>query len=86
MAFDETERARLLALRGVGPTVVARLEQLGFGSFCALAGADVETILAGGAALSGSSCWKASPQARAAIAAAVALAERETRGECDDEA
>ena len=79
MPFSEAERQRLLALRGVGATVIARLEQLGFHDLSALAGADVEVILDGGAALTGSSCWKASPQARKAIAAVVALADDHAR-------
>jgi len=72
--FSRAERERLLALRGVGPTVVARLEQMGFDSLAALDGISAAEILAAGAALSGSSCWKASPQARAAIAAVLDLA------------
>jgi len=74
MGFNRDERERLLALRGVGPTVVARLEQMGFDSLAALAGVSAAEILEAGAALSGSSCWKASPQARAAIAAVLDLA------------
>ncbi|MEQ8661327.1 MAG: hypothetical protein RLW62_10955 [Gammaproteobacteria bacterium] len=74
MAFSEHERQQLLALRGVGATVVARLEQMGLDSYAALAGADPTAVLAAGAAMTGSSCWKASPQARAAVTAAIALA------------
>ncbi len=74
MGFNRDERDSLLALRGVGPAVVARLEQMGFNSLAALDGARAAEILEAGAALSGSSCWKASPQARAAIAAVLDLA------------
>lgn len=76
MAFDARERAALLALKGVGPTVLRRLEQIGFGSLRELAGADAGDIVAAAAGLVGSSCWKHSPQARAAIEAAIALAQR----------
>ncbi len=74
MGFDRDERSSLLALRGVGPTVVARLEQMGFDSLAALDGIAAAQILEAGAALTGSSCWKSSPQARAAIAAVLDLA------------
>lgn len=74
MTFSESERQALLALKGVGPTVLARLEQLGYASLAQLRQADTEEILLRAARLTGSSCWKNSPQARAAITAAVTLA------------
>ena len=67
LSFNEAERKSLLALKGVGPTVLKRLESMGLGSFEQLRTASVEEILHKGAALTGSSCWKNSPQARAAI-------------------
>lgn len=76
MPFPAAERAALLALKGVGPTVVARFEQMGYDSLAALATADAEELLARGAQLTGSSCWRNSPQARAAIAAALDLARQ----------
>ncbi|MCL6690607.1 helix-hairpin-helix domain-containing protein [Pseudomonas sp. R3.Fl] len=69
MPFEERERAALLALKGVGPTILQRLEQMGLDSFGKLRESDAQSILSAGAALTGSSCWKNSPQARAAIAA-----------------
>jgi hypothetical protein len=77
MGFPADERARLLALKGVGPTVVARLEQLGYRSLAGLRGADPADITRRAADLVGSTCWRNSPQARAAVAAAVALADRD---------
>lgn len=74
MAFSEEERSALLALKGVGHTVLARLQQMGLDSMPALAGVAVEDVLAAGAALSGSVCWRNSPQARAALTAVVELA------------
>ncbi len=74
MPFPIEERQALLACKGVGPTVVARLEQLGYLSLAQLAKANVLDVLDGGARLTGSSCWKNSPQARAAIGAVLALA------------
>nr|WP_298644221.1 recombinase RecA [uncultured Cardiobacterium sp.] len=43
----------------------------------ALAEADVDDILAHGAYLTGSTCWRNSPQARAAITTAIAWAQRQ---------
>lgn len=74
MPFPADERAALLAVKGVGPTVVARLEQMGFSSLGQLAGADATEIVSTAAALVGSTCWKNSPQARAAIQSAILLA------------
>lgn len=75
MTFSQDERAALLSVKGVGPTVVQRLEQLGFGSLAELAAADAGEFVSSAAALVGSSCWKNSPQARAAIQSAIALAK-----------
>lgn len=75
MPFPETERLALLELKGVGPTVVARLEQLGFESLAQLASADALEIVSAASAVVGSTCWKNSPQARSAIQAVIALAK-----------
>ncbi|SDQ82119.1 hypothetical protein SAMN05216487_4083 [Pseudomonas sp. UC 17F4] len=75
MPFLPNERAALLALKGVGPTVITRLEQMGIESLAELGNADVSDILAQASAALGSTCWKNSPQARAAITAAVELAK-----------
>lgn len=76
MPFPLQERRALLAVKGVGPAVVTRLEQMGIESLAHLAKANALDILAQGAKLTGSSCWKNSPQARAAIAAAIGEAQR----------
>ncbi|PXX54165.1 hypothetical protein SAMN05660489_05788 [Pseudomonas sp. LAMO17WK12:I10] len=75
MPFPLEERQALLKLKGVGETVVARLEQLGIDSLAQLARADALEIVTQASVLVGSSCWKNSPQARAAIQAAIALAK-----------
>ena len=75
MPFSPDERQALLAVKGVGPTVVGRLEQLGFASLAQLSEANALDIVTQASALVGSSCWKNSPQARAAIQAAIALAK-----------
>ncbi len=77
MPFSNEERARLLRLKGVGPKVIERLEQLGIDSFAVLARQDAAGVCATAAAMVGSSCWKNSPQARKAIEAAIALAMAE---------
>ncbi|NLA55907.1 MAG: helix-hairpin-helix domain-containing protein [Corynebacterium humireducens] len=74
MPFHPAEREILLAVRYVGPTVVSRLEQLGYTSLGALAAADPTDILDGGAAATGSTCWRNSPQARKAVEGAVSAA------------
>ena len=74
MEFSADERARLLAVKGVGPVVVGRLEQAGFESFKALATADMDSTVEQIAAMLGTTYWKNSPQARAAIADAIAAA------------
>lgn len=81
MAFSPTERTALLALKGVGPTVISRLEQMGIDSLAELGRSDVTDILAQASAALGSTCWKNSPQARAAITAAVNLARGLADGE-----
>ncbi|AZC33425.1 helix-hairpin-helix domain-containing protein [Pseudomonas chlororaphis] len=75
MPFPLEERQALLKVKGVGETLVARLEQLGIDSLAQLARADALDIVTQASALVGSSCWKNSPQARAAIQAAIALAK-----------
>ncbi|GAB2661611.1 helix-hairpin-helix domain-containing protein [Prescottella soli] len=77
MAFDDDERAALLALKGVGPTVVRRLEDMGHDSFDALRSVRAEDILDAGASMTGSTCWRNSPQARAAVAAVLERAQQD---------
>ncbi len=76
MPFPPSERRALLAVKGIGPTVIARLEQMGIESLAHLARANAAGILARGAQLAGSSCWMNSPQARAAIHGAIAAAQQ----------
>ncbi|MDZ3992233.1 helix-hairpin-helix domain-containing protein [Pseudomonas sp. Teo4] len=75
MPFTPNERAALLELKGVGPTVIARFEQMGIESLSELGKSNVADILSRASAATGSTCWKNSPQARAAITAAVDLAK-----------
>ena len=72
--FSAAERQQLLAVKGVGPTVVARLEEIGIVSLAALAGQSAEDICGRVSLLTGSTCWRNSPQSRAAIEGAIATA------------
>ncbi len=74
MPFAITDRELLLAVKGVGPTVIARLEQMGYSNLKELAAADARQIVEAAAELVGSTCWKNSPQAKAAIQAAITAA------------
>ncbi|KAB8192115.1 helix-hairpin-helix domain-containing protein [Lysobacter maris] len=74
MPFPDDERDAMLALHGVGATVVGRLEQIGYHSLTGLRDADPDAVCAQIAAHMGATCWRNSPQARASIAAIVRLA------------
>ncbi|WP_243047359.1 helix-hairpin-helix domain-containing protein [Dyella sp. RRB7] len=71
-----TSSERLLALKGAGPTVVARLEQIGIHSLAQLADTEPDDLLLQISAMLGASCWRNSPQARAAVTAMVHMAGR----------
>ena len=76
MGFPATEREEMQALKGVGATVVARLEQIGFSSLSQLAGENPAVVTKQISQMMGSTCWHNSPQARNAIQAIIALAQR----------
>lgn len=78
--FSGEERALLLGVKGVGPTVIGRLEQLGYHTLEQLAAADTSHIVQLVASMLGSTCWQNSPQARAAIDGAIALARSQVGG------
>lgn len=78
--FSSEERALLLGVKGVGPTVIGRLEQLGYHNLAQLAEADTGHIVQLVASMLGSTCWQNSPQARAAIDGAIALARSQVGG------
>lgn len=73
--FSRAERGILLAVKGVGPKVIARLEELGIVTLRQLATQDAESVCSAASILFGSTCWKNSPQARSAIAPAIAAAQ-----------
>jgi predicted RecB family nuclease len=76
MAFNTTEKAALLMVKGIGEKVILRLEQMGIDSLAKLAQANPQDITEQAASLVGSSCWKNSPQAKAAISMAVDFAQK----------
>ncbi|WP_323905043.1 helix-hairpin-helix domain-containing protein [Aeromonas hydrophila] len=78
--FSGEERRLLLGVKGVGPTVIGRLEQLGYHNLAQLAEADTGHIVQLVASMLGSTCWQNSPQARAAIDGAIALARSQVDG------
>ena len=76
MPFTDEETQSLLAVKGIGKTVLQRLQQMGLDDVATLAAADLEDILEQGAKLTSSTCWKNSPQAKAAVSAAIEWAKQ----------
>jgi len=87
MPFTDEEVQSLLAVEGIGRTILQRLQQMGLDDIAKLAAAglddiaklaaaDLDDILERGAQLTGSTCWRNSPQAKAAIAAAIEWAKQ----------
>jgi len=75
MAFSDSERQVLLSVKGVGPTVVKRFEEIGIDTLSDLAKYDVNDIAERVASMLRTTCWKNSTQAKAAIEAAIARAQ-----------
>ena len=76
MPFTDEEVQSLLAVEGIGKTILQRLQQMGLDDVVKLAAADLDDVLEQGARLTGSTCWKNSPQAKAAIVAAIEWAKQ----------
>ncbi|MFZ6049077.1 helix-hairpin-helix domain-containing protein [Pseudomonas sp. CR3202] len=72
--FPAEIRTQLVKLKGVGPTVVARLEQIGFNALEQLAGCEAADLTKQISQMMGSTCWHNSPQARGAIQAIIDFA------------
>ena len=73
--FAATERSALLKVRGVGPTVIQRIEEAGIFSLETLREYDATEITTMVSSSLGSTCWKNSPQAKKAIEAAIQMAD-----------
>lgn len=81
MQFSEQERQAMLALKGVGATVITRLEQVGYSALRDLRDQDAAKVTQEIAAMMGSTCWHNSPQARASIQAVIDLAKSAVKGD-----
>jgi hypothetical protein len=77
MQFNTVERQTMLRLKGVGATVIHRLEQIGFYSLAELRDQDAASLTKQISEMMGSTCWHNSPQARSSIQAVIDLANRE---------
>lgn len=71
MALSDQERQALLALKGVGPTVIQRFEEVGVETFADLAEYEAAELAERVASMLRTSCWKNSPQALGAVKAAI---------------
>jgi len=78
MNFNDEEKTLLLQVKGVGPTVVKRFEEIGIHSFSELKRYNAEEIANRVADMLHTTCWKNSPQAKSAINGAIALAKQKT--------
>ncbi|WP_353979661.1 helix-hairpin-helix domain-containing protein [Salinicola endophyticus] len=76
MAFSELERVALLEVKGVGPKIVKRFEEIGIGSFSELASYEPKEIAERVASMLGTTCWKNSPQALSAVKSAIERARQ----------
>lgn len=76
MQFNEADRQAMLQLKGVGETVISRIEQLGFYSLTQLQNQEAEIITKQISQMIRSTCWHNSPQARASIQAVIDLANQ----------
>ena len=71
MPFSEEEKRSLLSQKGIGATILKRLEEMGLDDAKILATTNPDFILQRGAEITDSTCWRNSPQARKAIETAV---------------
>jgi nucleotidyltransferase/DNA polymerase involved in DNA repair len=74
MPFSAVEKQKMLKLKGVGATVISRLEQMGYSSLAELRDQDAAKITKQISERMGSTCWHNSPQARTAIQSIIDLA------------
>ena len=79
MPFSEEEKRSLLSQKGIGATILKRLEEMGLDDVKILAATSPDFILQRGAEITGSTCWRNSPQARKAIETAVNWAKERSQ-------
>ena len=78
MHFIAEEKKALLAVKGVGPVVLKRFEEIGICSLEELSKYEAENIAEIVANMLGNTCWKNSPQSLKAINSAIELARKKT--------
>jgi hypothetical protein len=76
MPFSETDKVEMLALKGVGATVISRLEQIGFTKLSQLKKVQASDVTKQIADMMGSTCWHNSPMAKNSIQAIIDLANK----------
>ncbi|PIE46757.1 MAG: recombinase RecA [Gammaproteobacteria bacterium] len=79
MPFSKEQELSLLAQKWVGKTIISRLYEMGLDDVQKLADSKLVEVLERGSKLSGSTCWKNSPQAKQAIQNAIAWARLELK-------
>ena len=79
MPFSEEEKRSLLSQKGIGATILKRLEEMGLDDVKILTATNPDFILQRGAEITGSTCWRNSPQARKAIETAVNWAKERSQ-------
>ncbi len=75
MSFNHEEKEALVSLKGIGPTVIKRFEEIGIHSLQELKQYNAEDITEMVASMLNTTCWKNSPRAKSAISAAINLAK-----------
>ena len=78
MHFIAEEERTLLGVKGVGPVVLKRFEEIGIYSLEELSKYEAEDVAEMVANMLGSTCWKNSPQSLKAINSAIELARKKT--------
>jgi hypothetical protein len=76
LQFSTSEKQKMLLLKGVGATVIARLEQIGFSQLSQLKKAQASDITKQIADMMGSTCWHNSPMARSSVQSIIDLANK----------
>lgn len=71
MPFSPAERAVLLAVKGVGPIVIQRLEEFGISDLKTLSAQQADVLCTEISHRLGSTCWRNSPLARKALEGAI---------------
>ncbi len=75
MPFSEQEREILLSVKGIGPTVLKRLEAIGIDNLSDLATYQVNEVTERVASMLRMACWKNNPHIKVAVKAAIQLAK-----------